>query len=193
MFHPAGTLPQATPEENSEEALAIAEAARDFVNGEILPRDEAIDHLDLELTRDLLAKAGDLGILGMEIPEEYGGLDLDKKTALLVLEQMAKQASFSTSYTAHTSIGTMPIVYFGSPEQKAKYLPKLATGEWCAAYALTEAGSGSDALGAKATAVLQDGHWVLNGTKAWITNAGFADVFVIFAKINGSHLSAFIV
>ncbi|HEY3271071.1 MAG TPA: acyl-CoA dehydrogenase family protein, partial [Geothrix sp.] len=125
--------------------------------------------------------------------EAYGGLDLDKKTALLVLEEMAKQASFSTSYTAHTSIGTMPIVYFGSPEQKAKYLPKLASGEWCAAYALTEAGSGSDALGAKATAVLQDGHWVLNGTKAWITNAGFADVFVIFAKINGSHLSAFIV
>jgi alkylation response protein AidB-like acyl-CoA dehydrogenase len=193
MFHPAGSLPQATPEENSEEALAIAEAARDFVNGEILPRDEEIDHLDLQLTRDLLAKAGDLGILGMEIPEAYGGLDLDKKTALLVLEEMAKQASFSTSYTAHTSIGTMPIVYFGTHEQKSKYLPMLATGEWCAAYALTEAGSGSDALGAKATAVLQDGHWVLNGTKAWITNAGFADVFVIFAKINGSHLSAFIV
>ena len=193
MFHPAGTLPQFTPEESSEEARAIAEAARDFMNGEVMPRDEEIDHLDLELTRDLLAKAGDLGILGMEVPEAYGGLDLDKKTALLVLEEMAKQASFSTSYTAHTSIGTMPIVYFGSPEQKAKYLPRLASGEWCAAYALTEAGSGSDALGAKATAVLQDGHWVLNGTKAWITNAGFADVFVIFAKINGSHLSAFIV
>jgi alkylation response protein AidB-like acyl-CoA dehydrogenase len=193
MFHPAGSLPQATPEETCEESLAIAEAARDFVNGEILPRDEAIDHLDLELTRDLLAKAGDLGILGMEIPEAYGGLDLDKKTALLVLEEVARQASFSTSYTAHTSIGTMPIVYFGTHEQKAKYLPKLASGEWCAAYALTEAGSGSDALGAKATAVLQDGHWVLNGTKAWITNAGFADVFVIFAKINGSHLCAFIV
>jgi len=193
MFHPAGTLPQFTPEESSEEARAIAGAARDFVNGEVMPRDEEIDHLDLELTRDLLVKAGDLGILGMEIPEAYGGLDLDKKTALLVLEEMAKQASFSTSYTAHTSIGTMPIVYFGSHEQKAKYLPKLASGEWCAAYALTEAGSGSDALGAKATAVLQDGHWVLNGTKAWITNAGFADVFVIFAKINGNHLSAFIV
>jgi alkylation response protein AidB-like acyl-CoA dehydrogenase len=193
MFHPAGSLPQFTAEENSEDALAIAEAARDFVNGEIMPRDEEIDHLDLELTRDLLAKAGELGILGIEIPEAYGGMDLDKKTALLVLEEMAKQASFSTSYTAHTSIGTMPIVYFGNPEQKAKYLPKLASGEWCAAYALTEAGSGSDALGAKATAVLQDGHWVLNGTKAWITNAGFADVFVIFAKINGSHLSAFIV
>ena len=193
MFHPAGSLPQFTPEESSEEALAIAEAARDFVNGEILPRDEEIDHLDLELTRELLAKAGDLGILGIEVPEAYGGLDLDKKTALLVLEEMAKQASFSTSYTAHTSIGTMPIVYFGNHEQKAKYLPKLASGEWCAAYALTEAGSGSDALGAKATAVLEDGHWVLNGTKAWITNAGFADVFVIFAKINGTHLSAFIV
>ena len=193
MFHPAGTLPQFTPEESGEEALAIAEAARDFMNGEIMPRDEAIDRLDLELTRDLLAKAGDLGILGMEVPEAYGGLDLDKKTALLVLEEMARHASFSTSYTAHTSIGTMPIVYFGNPEQKAKYLPRLATGEWCAAYALTEAGSGSDALGAKTTAVLEDGHWVLNGTKAWITNAGFADVFVIFAKINGSHLSAFIV
>jgi len=193
MFHPAGSLPQFIAEENSEDALAISEAARDFVNGEILPRDEAIDHLDLELTRDLLAKAGDLGFLGMEIPEAYGGMDLDKKTALLVLEEMAKQASFSTSYTAHTSIGTMPIVYFGNPEQKAKYLPKLASGEWCAAYALTEAGSGSDALGAKATAVLENGHWVLNGTKAWITNAGFADVFVVFAKINGSHLSAFIV
>src|SRR5512133_1751060 len=173
MFHPAGALPQFTPEESSEEARAIAEAARDFMNGEIMPRDEEIDRLDLELTRDLLAKAGDLGILGME--------------------EMARHASFSTSYTAHTSIGTMPIVYFGSHEQKAKYLPKLASGEWCAAYALTEAGSGSDALGAKTTAVLQDGHWVLNGTKAWITNAGFADVFVIFAKINGSHLSAFIV
>ena len=193
MFHPAGSLPQFIAEENGEDTLAIAGAARDFMNGEVMPRDEEIDHLDLELTRDLLAKAGDLGILGMEIPEAYGGLDLDKKTALLVLEEMAKQASFSTSYTAHTSIGTMPIVYFGNPEQKAKYLPKLATGEWCAAYALTEAGSGSDALGAKATAVLEDGHWVLNGTKAWITNAGFADVFVIFAKINGSHLSAFIV
>ena len=193
MFHATGTQPQVTPEDSSEEARAIAEAARDFMNGEILPRDEEIDHLDLGLTRHLLAKAGDLGILGIEIPEAYGGLDLDKKTALLVLEEMSKQASFSTSYTAHTSIGTMPIVYFGTHEQKANYLPRLATGEWCAAYALTEAGSGSDALGAKATAVLQDGHWVLNGTKAWITNAGFADLFVIFAKINGSHLSAFIV
>ena len=193
MFHPAGSLPQFTPEESSEDARAIQEAARDFMNGEVMPRDEAIDHLDLELTRELLAKAGELGILGLEIPEAYGGLDLDKKTALLVLEEMAKQASFSTSYTAHTSIGTMPIVYFGTPEQKAKYLPRLASGEWCSAYALTEAGSGSDALGAKATAVLADGHWVLNGTKAWITNAGFADVFVVFAKVNGSHLSAFIV
>jgi alkylation response protein AidB-like acyl-CoA dehydrogenase len=192
-FHPAGSLPQFTPEEIDDDAKAIAEAARDFVNGEILPRDEEIDHLDLELTRNLLAKTGDLGFLGMEIPEAYGGLDLDKKTALLVLAEIAKQASFSTSYTAHTSIGTMPIVYFGTHEQKAKYLPKLASGEWCAAYALTEAGSGSDALAAKTTAVLQDGHWVLNGTKMWITNAGFADVFVVFAKINGTHLSAFII
>ncbi|HEX9082259.1 MAG TPA: acyl-CoA dehydrogenase family protein, partial [Holophagaceae bacterium] len=193
LFHPAGTLPQVTPEDSSEEALAIAEAARDFVEGEVMPRDEAIDHLDLDLNRELLRKAGELGILGIEIPEAYGGLDLEKKTALLVLEQMARQASFSTSYGAHTSIGTLPIVYFGNAAQKAKYLPKLATGEWIAAYALTEAGSGSDALGAKTTARLEDGHWVLNGTKAWITNAGFADVFVVFAKINGTHFSAFIV
>ena len=193
MFHPAGSLPQFTVEENSEDALAIAEAARDFVNGEIMPRDEEIDRLDLELSRRLLRQAGELGILGIEIPEAYGGLDLDKKTALLVLEEMARQASFSTSYCAHTSIGTLPIVYFGNHAQKSKYLPKLATGEWVAAYALTEAGSGSDALGAKTTAVLKDNHWLLNGTKAWITNAGFADVFVVFAKINGSHLSAFIV
>ncbi|WP_306591373.1 acyl-CoA dehydrogenase family protein [Geothrix sp. 21YS21S-4] len=193
MFHPAGTLPQFTPEESSEEALAIAEAARDFVTGEVMARDEEIDHLDLDLNRDLLRKAGELGILGIEIPEAYGGLDLEKKTALLVLEEMARQASFSTSYGAHTSIGTLPIVYFGNEAQKAKYLPKLASGEWVAAYALTEAGSGSDALGAKTTAVLQDGHWVLNGTKAWITNAGFADVFVVFAKVNGTHFSAFIV
>ena len=193
MFHPAGSLPQFTVEENSEDALAIAEAARDFVNGEIMPRDEEIDRLDLELSRRLLRQAGELGILGIEIPEAYGGLDLDKKTALLVLEEMARQASFSTSYCAHTSIGTLPIVYFGNHAQKSKYLPKLATGEWVAAYALTEAGSGSDALGAKTTAVLKDNHWLLNGTKAWITNAGFADLFVVFAKINGSHLSAFIV
>jgi len=193
MFHPAGSLPQFTAEESSEDARAIQEAARDFMNGEIMPRDEEIDHLDLALSRELMAKAGELGILGIEIPEAYGGLDLDKKTALLVLEEMAKQASFSTTYTAHTSIGTLPIVYFGNHEQKAKYLPRLASGEWVAAYALTEAGSGSDALGAKATAVLDEGHWVLNGTKAWITNAGFADLFVVFAKINGTHLSAFIV
>ena len=193
MFHAAGSLPQFTPEEIHEDALAIGEAARDFVDGEIMPRDEEIDHLDLALSRELLGKAGELGILGIEIPEAYGGLDLDKKTALLVLEEMARQASFSTSYCAHTSIGTLPLVYFGNHEQKAKYLPRLASGEWVAAYALTEAGSGSDALGAKTTAVLQDGHWVLNGTKAWITNAGFADVFVVFAKINGTHLSAFIV
>jgi alkylation response protein AidB-like acyl-CoA dehydrogenase len=181
MFHPAGSLPQFTPEESGEEALAIAGAARDFMNGEVMPRDEAIDHLDLALNRELLAKAGELGILGIEVPEAYGGLDLEKKVALLVLEEMARQASFSTSYGAHTSIGTLPIVYFGNHEQKSKYLPKLAAGEWVAAYALTEAGSGSDALGAKSTAVLQDGHWVLNGTKAWITNAGFADIFVVFA------------
>ena len=193
LLTPIGALPQFTPEEFGDEAKEFARAAKDFIEGEIIPRDEEIDKLNIPLTIELMKKAGELGLLGLEIPEAYEGMDVDKRTAMLVLEEMSKQGSFAVSYSANCGIGTLPIVYFGTEAQKQAYLPKLATGEWLAAYALTEAGSGSDALGAKATAVLDGDHWVLNGTKMWITNAGFADVFVIFAKVDGQHFSAFIV
>ncbi|GLH70940.1 acyl-CoA dehydrogenase [Geothrix rubra] len=193
LLTPLGDLPQFTPEEFGDESKEFARAARDFMQGEVIPRDEEIDKLDIPLTIKLMKQAGELGLLGLEVPEAYEGMDVDKRTAMLVLEEMSKQGSFAVSYSANTGIGTLPIVYFGTEAQKKTYLPKLATGEWLAAYALTEAGSGSDALGAKATAVLDGDHWVLNGTKMWITNAGFADVFVIFAKVDGQHFSAFIV
>ena len=193
LLTPIGAMPQFTAEEFGDDAKEFARAARDFIEGEVIPRDEEIDKLDLPLTIELMKKAGELGLLGLEVPEAYEGMDVDKRTAMLVLEEMSKQGSFAVSYSANTGIGTLPIVYFGTEAQKKAYLPKLATGEWLAAYALTEAGSGSDALGAKATAVLDGDHWVLNGTKMWITNAGFADVFVIFAKVGGKDFSAFIV
>jgi alkylation response protein AidB-like acyl-CoA dehydrogenase len=193
LMNPVGAMPQFTPEEFGDDAKEFARAAKDFIEGEVLPRDEEIDKLDLPLTVSLMKKAGELGLLGLEVPEAYDGMDVDKRTAMLVLEEMSKQGSFAVSYSANTGIGTLPIVYFGTEAQKQAYLPKLATGEWLAAYALTEAGSGSDALGAKATAVLDGDTWVLNGSKMWITNAGFADVFVIFAKVDGQHFSAFIV
>jgi alkylation response protein AidB-like acyl-CoA dehydrogenase len=193
LLSPIGSQPQFTPEELSDETKAIGEAARDFMVGEVIPQDAALDQVDVDLSRDLLRKAGELGLLSLEIPEAYDGMDLDKKTGLVLLEEVGKQASFSVSYGAHTGIGTLPIVYFGSKEQKAKYLPLLASGEKLAAYALTEAGSGSDAMGAKTVAVLDGDHWVLNGNKMWITNAGFADVFIVFAKVDGRKFSAFIV
>jgi alkylation response protein AidB-like acyl-CoA dehydrogenase len=193
LVAPLGTQPQFTPEELSDDAKAIGQAAREFVEGEILPRDADIDKLDLELSKELLRKAGELGLLSLEIPEAYEGMDLDKITGMLVLEELGRQASFSVTYGAHTGIGTLPIVYFGTEAQKAKYLPKLASGEWAAAYALTEPGAGSDAMNAKTVATLDGDAWVLNGSKMWITNAGFADVFVVFAKVDGRKFSAFIV
>ena len=193
LLAPIGSQAQFTPEGLSDEAKSIGEAARDFMLGEVMPMDGALDKLDLELSKDLLRKAGELGLLSIEIPEAFDGMDLDKKTTLVLLEELGKQASFSVSYGAHTGIGTLPIVYFGTPEQKAKYLPMLGSGEKLAAYALTEAGSGSDAMGAKTTAVLEGDEWVLNGNKMWITNAGFADVFVVFAKVDGRKFTAFIV
>ena len=193
LLAPIGSQAQYTPEEMSDETKAIGEAARDFVTGEVLPKDAEIEKLQPELSKQLLQTAGELGLLCAEIPEEYEGMDLDKKTTLVILEELGKQASFSVSYGAHTGIGTLPIVYFGTPEQKAKYLPKLASGEMLAAYALTEPGAGSDAMNSKTTAVLDGDTWVLNGSKMWITNAGFADVFIVFAKVDGRKFSAFIV
>ncbi len=184
-----------TPEDFTEEHQMIAATAERFVKEEILPRVEQIEHQDLELTVELLRKAAELDLLAIDVPEKYEGLGLDKPSSTIVAEKLSQVGSFAISYGAHCGIGTLPIVYFGTEEQKQKYLPKLAKGELLAAYALTEASSGSDALAAKSTAVLsEDGkRWVLNGEKLWITNAGFADLFIVFAKIEGKDLSAFIV
>ncbi|MFC4768090.1 acyl-CoA dehydrogenase family protein [Effusibacillus consociatus] len=184
-----------TPEDFNEEQKMIAKTTADFVAGEVAPHREQLEHLDLDLTVKLLKKAGELGLLGADVPEEYEGLGLDKISSSLITENFTRGGSFALSHGAHVGIGTLPIVYFGSKEQKQKYLPKLASGEWLAAYALTEPGSGSDALGAKTTAKLsEDGkYYILNGTKQFITNAGFADVFVVYAKIDGEKFSAFIV
>ena len=184
-----------TPDDLSDEHLMIAQTAREFTEKEVLPLDAEIESKDYELTRGLLRKAGELGLLAIDIPEKYGGMGLDLLSSLVASEAMSGQASFSGSVGAHTTIGTLPIVYFGTEEQKKQYLPKLATAELVGAYALTEAGSGSDALGAKTKAVLsEDGkHYTLNGQKMWITNAGFGDVFTVFAKVDGEKFTAFIV
>lgn len=184
-----------TPDDLNDEHRMIGQTAREFMEKEVLPRDAEIESKDLGLTVELIRKAGELGLLSIDIPEQYGGAGLDKISSLVMSEQMARQASFTSSVGGHTTIGTLPIVYFGNEEQKAKYLPKLATGELLAAYALSESGSGSDAMGAKTKAVLSaDGkYYLLSGQKMWITNAGFADVFIIFAKVDGEKFTAFIV
>jgi alkylation response protein AidB-like acyl-CoA dehydrogenase len=184
-----------SPEMFTEEQRLYLKTAMQFSREQVLPQSERIESKDNALLRDLLRRAGELGLLMIDIPEAYGGLGLDKTTSLLLAEAMSQQGSWSVTFGAHVGIGTLPIVWFGNEAQKAKYLPKLATGEWVAAYALTEQGSGSDALGAKTKAVLSpDGtHYVLNGSKLYITNAAFADVFVVFAKVNGDKFTGFIV
>ncbi|MEB3101632.1 acyl-CoA dehydrogenase family protein [Ferviditalea candida] len=184
-----------TPEDFTDEQRMIAETTQDFVEGEIVPRDEEIEKLNYGLTVELLRKAADIGLLGADVPEAYGGLGLDKVSTTLIGEKLAKASSFGLSLGAHVGIGTLPIVFFGTPEQKKKYLPSLADGSKIAAYCLTEPTSGSDAQGAKTTAVLsEDGrYYTLNGTKQFITNAGFADIFIVYCKVDGKHFSAFIV
>lgn len=184
-----------TPEDFSEEHLMIAKTTEDFIIKEVVPQLEKMEDHDFEVSRKLLTKAGELGLLGADVPEEYGGLGLDKISSSLITEKFARGRGFSISYGAHVGIGSLPIVLFGNEEQKKKYLPELATGEKIAAYALTEPGSGSDALGARTTAKLnaEGTHYVLNGEKQWITNSAFADVFVVYAKIDGEQFSAFIV
>lgn len=183
-----------TPEDFTEEHRMIADTTRDFVAGEVLPVDEHLEKLDYDLTVKLMRNAGELGLLGADVPEMYGGLGLDKISSTIISENLAKASSFALSIGAHVGIGTLPIVFFGTSEQKKKYLPDLATGAKIAAYCLTEPTSGSDALGAKTTARLsEDGkHYVLNGSKLYITNAGFADIFIVYAKINGTDFTAFI-
>jgi alkylation response protein AidB-like acyl-CoA dehydrogenase len=184
-----------TPEDFSEQHQMIGRTTEEFALNEILPQAEKIEHKDFSISRDLLKKAGDLGLSGVEIPEAYGGLEMDKVTAAIIADHIAKYAGFATTWGAHSGIGLLPIVYFGTEEQKKKYLPRLATGEIVGAYALSEASSGSDALNCRARAVLSpDGrHYILNGEKMWITNAGFADLFTVFAKVDGEKFSAFLV
>jgi alkylation response protein AidB-like acyl-CoA dehydrogenase len=184
-----------TPEDTNDEQRMIAQTAAEFTEKEVVPLDSEIESKSYAVHRDLLKKAGELGLLSIDIPEQYGGAGLDLLSSLVASENMSGQASFSGSVGAHTTIGTLPIVYFGNEEQKKQYLPKLATAEWVGAYALTESGSGSDALAAKTTARLsEDGkHYLLNGQKMWITNAGFADVFIVFAKVDGEKFTGFIV
>ena len=184
-----------TPEDFTEQHQMIGQTTEEFAVNEILPQADKIEHKDFSITRDLLKKAGDLGLSGVEIPEAYGGLEMDKVTAAVIADHIAKYAGFATTWGGHSGIGTLPIVYFGTEEQKEKYLPKLAAGEMVGAYALSEASSGSDALNCRARAQLSpDGkHYILNGEKMWITNAGFADLFTVFAKIDGEKFSAFLI
>jgi alkylation response protein AidB-like acyl-CoA dehydrogenase len=184
-----------TPEDFSEEQRMIGDTAAEFMEKEMVPRLPEILALKYETTRSVLRKAGELGLLGVEIPEEYGGLGLDKVSGCLVSEKSARDGSFAVAFMGHTGIGTLPIVYFGTEEQKKKYLPRFAAGEWISSYSLSESSSASDAMNAKARAVLSpDGRsWILNGEKMWLSNAGFADVYITFAKVDGEHFTAFII
>jgi alkylation response protein AidB-like acyl-CoA dehydrogenase len=183
------------PEDYNEEQQMVKDMCSSFLDAEVLPVIDRIDKLELGLMPSLLAKAGEQGLLGTSIPEEYGGLGKDFITSTLVNEGLGGGFSFSVAVAAHTGIGTLPILYFGTAEQKQKYITKLASGEWKGAYGLTEPNSGSDALGAKTSAKLSDDgkYYILNGQKCWITNGGFADVYTVFAKIDGDKFSAFIV
>jgi butyryl-CoA dehydrogenase len=184
-----------TPEDFTEQHLLIAQTAEEFANKEIVPNIEKMEHKEFSINRELLKKAGELGLSGVDVPEAYGGMQMDKVTSAIIADRVAKYGGFSTTWGAHTCIGTLPIVYFGTEEQKKKYLPGLASGEVVGAYALSESSSGSDALNCRTRAVLSaDGkHYVLNGEKMWITNAGFADLFIVFAKVDGEKFTAFIV
>ncbi len=184
-----------TPEDLSEEHRQIAKTAIDFTQNEVMPAAAEIEAKNFEVTRGLLRKAGELGLMGVDIPEAYGGLEMDKVTSALIAESISKLASFSVAFSAHVGIGTLPIVWYGTEEQKQKYLPKLGTGEWIGAYALSESSSASDAMNCRTRAVLSpDGrHYILNGEKMWITNSGFADLFTVFAKVDGEKFSAFLI
>lgn len=184
-----------TPEDFNEEHRMIAETTRQFVDNEVSPHIPELEKHDWKLSRQLIKQAADLGLIGANIPEEYGGLGLDQTSGALVGENIGRSASFATTLGAESGIGLLPIIYFGTEAAKSKYLPKIAAGELVTAYALTEAGAGSDAMAGKATARLsEDGtHYILNGEKMWITNGGFADIFIVFAKLDGEKFSAFIV
>src|SRR5918993_2938745 len=183
-----------TPEQLSDEHRLMAQTTDEFIDSEVLPHLDRLEAKDWELARTLIRRAGDLGLLGINVPEQYGGVDLDKISSLIVAERIARAASVATSYGGQANLCILPIALFGTDGQKQKYLPKLVLGEWVGAYALSEAGSGSDALAAKTRATrATDGSWRLTGEKMWITNGGFADVIIVFAKVDGESFTAFIV
>ena len=184
-----------TPEDFSDEQKQFGDTTEQFVTNELVPKIDELDNQNFDITIEGMRKCGELGLLMMDAPEEYGGLDLDKASSMLVAEKMSLAGAFSCAYSAHTGIGTLPLVYYGTEEQKQKYLERIISGEWVAAYCLTEPGSGSDALGAQASAILsEDGsHYVLNGTKQFITNGGIANIYTVFAKIDKEHFTAFLI
>jgi alkylation response protein AidB-like acyl-CoA dehydrogenase len=183
-----------TPERLTDEHRLIAQTAQEFVDAEVLPKLDQLEQKDWALARDLVRRGGSLGLLGVDVPEAYGGLGLDKVTSLVVSEKMARAASFGATFGAHANLTIVPIMLFGTEAQKQKYLPRLMSGELIGAYGLSESGSGSDALGARTKATRQaDGSFLLNGEKMWITNGGFADLFVIFAKVDGDQFTALLV
>jgi alkylation response protein AidB-like acyl-CoA dehydrogenase len=183
-----------TPEGVTDEHRLIARTAHEFVDKEILPVLDRLEEKDWALARRLVKRGGDLGLLGVDVPEAYGGVGLDKVSSLVVSEEMARSASFGATFGAHANLTVIPLLLFGSEAQKQKYLPKLLAGDIIGAYGLSESGSGSDALGARARAARQpDGSFILNGEKMWITNGGFADLFVVFAKVDGDQFTALLV
>ena len=183
-----------TPERLTDEHRLMAQTAQEFVDNELLPATERLEAKDWDLARSMIRRAADLGLFGIAVPEQYGGLDLDKASSLVVVEQLARAASFATTFGGQANLCILPLVMFGTDEQKNRYLPKLVAGEIIGAYALSESGSGSDALAAKTRAVKQpDGSWLLNGEKMWISNGGFADLIVVFAKVDGEQFTAFLV
>ena len=184
-----------SPEDFSSEQRQIAETTEDFVRKEILPEMDRMEGQDFALVVEKMRRCADLGLFLVDIPEEFGGLELDKATSMLLAEKMGPAGSFSITYGGQTGIGSLPLVYYGTNEQKERYLGKLTSGEWIGAYCLTEPECGSDPLSARTTAILsEDGrHYVLNGIKQFITNAAFADLFTVFAKIDGKLFSAFLV
>ena len=194
LLEPGDAASVLTPERLSDEHRLIAQTAREFAEKEVVPGIDRLEKKDWAFARLLLQRAGELGLLGVDAPEEFGGVGLDKAAALVVSSHTSGSASFSAAFGAQGNLAISPILYFGTPDQKTRYLPKLITGETVGAYALSESGSGSDALGASARAVrLSDGGFALTGEKMWITNGGFADIFIVFAKVDGEHFSAFIV
>jgi alkylation response protein AidB-like acyl-CoA dehydrogenase len=194
LIHESNPIDNFIPEDFTEEQQMIMDMCRQFLDAEIMPIVDRIDKMEAGLMPSLMSKAGELGLLGASIPEEYGGLGKPFIESMIVAEGLGGGYSFSVAMAAHTGIGTLPILYFGTEEQKAKYIPKLASGEWKGAYGLTEPNSGSDALSAKSIAKLSDDgkYYILNGQKCWITNGGFADVYTVFAKVDGDKFTGFI-